>query len=124
MLEISEILRYRKNQDQLDPFRRLEVISTRQLHPAPCPQIFLPEDQHRDKRSYCYDVHPVHSLEQHLVVENAHQQHSQKPTQNPINLLNMHTCKLGMQCRTADLDHSQSADEQDKGHQQPVEVAE
>ncbi len=96
--------------------------SARHLYPTSRAQILLTEDQHHHQRGNCGDVNPVHALQQHLVVDQAHPKHSAKSAHDPVHLLDVSPRKLRVLSRAVDLHHAQPADEQDEDQQHPIKV--
>ena len=123
MVSFGKIFRNGQNQDELDPLGRLEMLPSGHFDPASCPQIFLPEDHHGHQRSDGSDVHPVHLIEQRLVVDQAHHEHGAEAANDPIDLLDMRAGELSVRGGALDLGDAKGADQQDEEQQIPVEVA-
>ena len=124
MVEVAKIFCYRQNQNQLDPFRWLEMSPTRHLHPSPGAQIFLTKNQNYHQGPNRGEIQPVHSIQQYLVIDETHQEHAPKSTQHPISLLDVRARELGVDGRALNLHDAQPADEQHEDQQHPVKIAE
>ena len=86
-MQIGKILGDCQDEDELDPFGRLEVLASRHFHPTSGTQIFLAEDHHHHERGDGSDVHPVHLIEERLIVDQTHHEHGSDAADNPVNLL-------------------------------------
>ncbi len=71
--------------------------------PSGCaPRYFLPEHLHRQQRSDGNHVKQRHTLQQRLIVEQAHDEHQCHPAQDPVHLLDVYADELGargLRCR-------------------------
>src|SRR5579884_1450947 len=123
LAHVAQIFRHGQDQDQLDPFRRLEVLTSGQLDPAARAQIFFAEQAHRDQRAERTQVEPVNVLHDHLVADQADEKHHGESGGNPINLLNVGAGELGVQGGAVDLHDAEAADQQHEAQQEPVEIA-
>src|SRR5215831_976638 len=119
----AEILGQHKNQNKLDPLRRLEVLPAWELNPPFRAQIFFAEESNSQQRHYGSNVKPVGIFQQDLIVDEAHGQHHGQPEHDPVNLPDVCSGKLGAIGGAVNLQHAKRADQQDKGEQQPVKVA-
>src|SRR5215813_11799824 len=63
-------------------------------------------------------------FQEHLVVQDADQEHQRQSRQQKVNLFDVGAGKLGAVSSRVDFGDAQSADQQDKRQQHPVEVAE
>ena len=99
------------------------MTATGHLDPAPGSEIFLAEDENRHQGSNSGDIHPMDPFQQGLIIDRAHQEHGRDATQNPIDLLDVRTGELGVHGRTADLHHSQPANQQNENEEQPIKIA-
>jgi hypothetical protein len=121
---VGELFRHGQNQDQLNPFGGLEMASAGHLDPAPRAQVFLAKDDYCQQRRDGNNVHPVNAVEQLLIVDKTHQKHAENSAADPIKLPDMGSGEFGVLGGTANLQHTQPANKQDEGQQQPIKIAE
>ena len=120
---VGEIFSHRENKHQLHPLRRLKV-KRAQLHPATRAQILLAEHLDRNQRRDGNQVHQRYTFQQRLVVEEADHEHQPHAAQDPVQLFQVYTHKLGAESCAVDFDNAQGADQQHEHQQDPVEIAE
>src|SRR5215467_810250 len=100
------------------------MLSAGKLNPTARPQRFLAEECYRQQRQDGHAVKPMGIFQKQLVVEEADREHQRQAGQDPIDLFDMGArefCAVGGRVNLA---HSEGTDQQHKGQQDPVKVAE
>ena len=66
----------------------------------------------------------MHALEQSVIVQQAHDEHSNQAAGDPIDLLPINAGELGVNSGAMNLDDAERANDQHERYQRPIEVAE
>src|SRR6185312_17141379 len=122
--QVGAVAGHEHDEDQLDPFRGLEVDAAGELDPSLAAHHAGSEGKDADQGEQAEAVDPVDGGQELVIVDDRHHEHGSQATGDPEDLHLLEAVEFGVERGAVDFKDADNGKDQHEAEERPVEVAE